>query len=65
MLGDFEANPKDWKIYRKSSLPDRYFMLLGVCYCKCLNPILDEFAKEFDGGDTYIYKVDVDQRGGA
>ena len=39
-VGDFEANPKDWKY-------------IG-------SPILDEFAKEFDG-KIYIYKVDVDQ----
>ena len=46
-VGDFEANPKDWKY-------------IGSRPCKRLSPILDEFAKEFDG-KIYIYKVDVDQ----
>ena len=47
-VGDFEANPKDWKyIGSRPCLID-------------FHAILDEFAKEFDG-KIYIYKVDVDQ----
>lgn len=58
-VGDFEANPKDWKyIGSRPCLIDFHAPWCG--YCKRLSSILDEFAKEFDG-KIYIYKVDVDQ----
>ena len=56
-VGDFEANPKDWKyIGSRPCLIDFHAPWCG--YCKRLSSILDEFAKEFDG-KIYIYKVDV------
>ena len=52
-VGDFEANPKDWKyIGSRPCLIDFHAPWCG--YCKRLSPILDEFAKEFDGRFIFI-----------
>ena len=53
-VGNFEADPKDWKyIGRRPCLIDYHAPWCG--YCKRLSSILDEFAKEFDG-KIYIFK---------
>ena len=45
-VGDFEANPKDWKyIGSRPCLIDFHAPLVRV-HCKRLSPILDEFAKK-------------------
>lgn len=58
-VGDFVSDPKDWT-YR-GSLPCIVDFSAPWCgYCKRLDPILDEFARTYDG-KLVIYKVNVDE----
>lgn len=51
-VGDFESDPNGWKF--KGERPCLVDFSTSWCvYCKRLSPILDEFAKEFDG------KIDI------
>lgn len=58
-VGNFEANPSGWEyVGSKPCIVD--FSASWCGYCKRLNPLLDELAKEYNG-KIYIYKVNVDE----
>lgn len=58
-VSDFESDPSGWKyIGSRPCIVD--FSAPWCGYCKRLDPILDELAREYDGR-LYIYKVNVDQ----
>lgn len=58
-VGDFESDPSGWKYI--GNLPCIVDFSAPWCgYCKRLDPILDELAREYEGR-LDLYKVDVDR----
>lgn len=58
-VADFKTNPSEWKyLGDKPSIID--FHADWCVYCKKLEPVLEELAKEYDG-KIYIYKVDTEK----
>ncbi|GAB1474674.1 thioredoxin [Bacteroidota bacterium] len=58
-VADFKANPSEWKyLGDKPSIID--FHADWCVYCKKLEPVLEELAKEYEG-KIYIYKVDTEK----
>ena len=58
-VANYETNSTEWKyLGDKPAIVDFY---ADWCMpCRMLSPVLEEFAKEFDG-KIYIYKVDVEK----
>lgn len=58
-VADFKTNPSEWKyLGDKPSIID--FHADWCIYCKKLEPVLEELAKEYEG-KIYIYKVDTEK----